>query len=234
MNNKKIQLFLLPFAGGNATSFNRLTELLDDRIEAICVEYLGRLSRRKEKFITEYEDFLNDTANYINARRNGLPVSILGYSLGSVLAFDLITKEMINGEPIYCFICARGDLKDKSISQRYHELPDAEFTQKMIGLGGFDQRILDNKRFLEIHMKPVRMDYIVWSKYQYKDEGLKIPCGMTVIYSPQDPLSANAHGWEGLTDGNIDFYELGDNHFFISQRYKEMADIINCHLKRYL
>ena len=130
MNNKKMQLFLLPFAGGNSASFKQLVELLDHRMEVIGVEYAGRMSRHKENFITDYEEFLEDTANYMNIRRNGLPISVLGYSLGSVLAFDLIIKKMIKGDLKHCFICARGDLRDKSISQRYHELPSDEFAQK--------------------------------------------------------------------------------------------------------
>ena len=92
MNKKKIQLFLLPFAGGNSASFKRLTDLLDSHIEVISVEYAGRLSRYKEDYITDYEKFLEDVASYIHGRRSDLPIAVLGYSLGSVLAFDLITK----------------------------------------------------------------------------------------------------------------------------------------------
>ena len=234
MNSKKMQLFLLPFAGGNSASFKYLTELLDKRVETISVEYAGRPGRHKEDYITDYEEFLEDAANYIRARRNDLPISVLGYSLGSVLAFDLITKGKVEGDLRHCFICARRDLRDESISQRYHKLSDDEFVKRMMELGGIDQRILENQRFLEIYMKPVRMDYAVWSQYKYREEGNKIPCNTTVMYSSKDPLSANAHGWRDLTEGNIDFYELGDNHFFIHHHYREMAEIVNDHLKLYM
>ena len=223
MSDKRVQLFLLPFAGGNSASFHCLTELLDECIDVVCVEYAGRVSRCKEAYITEYKDFL---------KRNGLPFSILGYSLGSVLAFDLITKKMIYGEPEQCFICARGDLRNESISQTYHELPDEEFVQKMICLGGFDQRILDNKRFLDIYMEPVKRDYEVWCKYKYIEQNNRIACDTTVIYSSEDPMCADIYGWKNLTTGNIEFYELGHNHFFINQYYMEMAEIINGHLKK--
>lgn len=232
--NKKMQLFLLPFAGGNSSSFKQLTGLLDDRVEAISVEYAGRLSRHKEPYITDYDIFLEDAVNYINVRRSNLPISILGYSLGSVLAFDLITKKKVEGTLKHCFICARGDLRDESISQKYHKLLDREFIQRMVELGGFDKRILENKRFLEIYMEPVRKDYIVWSQYKYREGENKIPCNTTIMYSSRDPLSDNIFGWKDLTEGNIDFYELGENHFFINQYYREMAEIINRHLEMYM
>lgn len=230
MSDKKIQLFLLPFAGGNSLSFHHLTELLDDGIEAVCVEYAGRVSRRREAYITEYKKFLKDAAEYINVRRRELPFAVLGYSLGSVLAFELIVKEMLEGKPEHCFLCARGDLKNAGISQRYHELSDEEFTQRVVSLGGMDERILKDKRFLDIYMEPVRMDYKVWSQYRYIESGCRIPCDTTVMYSPEDPLSAGAGEWRKLVSGSIDFYELGKNHFFLNQHYKEMADIINSHL----
>lgn len=234
MNKKKIQLFLLPFAGGNSASFKRLTDLLDSHIEVISVEYAGRLSRYKEDYITDYEKFLEDVASYIHGRRSDLPIAVLGYSLGSVLAFDLITKRKIGRDLKHCFICARGDLRDESVSQRYHELSDNEFVKRMMELGGFDRRILENQRFLKIYMEPVRRDYMVWSQYKYREIGKKISCDTTVMYSPKDPLAVNAYGWRDLTEGNVDFYELGDNHFFIHQYYREMAEIVNRHLEKYL
>lgn len=228
MEDKRVQLFLLPFAGGTSASFNQLAGLLDRRIEAVSVEYAGRLGRRGEPYITEYGSFLQDVADYIAARRNGLPFAVLGYSLGSALAFDLIAGGMVAcGDIRHCFACARGNLKNRSISQEYHGLSDGEFARKMAELGGFDGRILENRRFRDIYMRPARMDYMVWSQYRYRTDGRKMACDTTVIYSPQDPLSADAGAWRDFTDGNVSFYELGDGHFFIRRHYREMAGIIN-------
>ena len=83
----RMQLFLLPFAGGNSGSFKHMTELLDERIEAVSVEYAGRLGRHKEGYITDYGEFLEDTASYICGRRSGLPIAVLGYSLGCLLCW---------------------------------------------------------------------------------------------------------------------------------------------------
>ena len=57
-----VQLFLLPFAGGNSASFNEMVNYLDPRIEPLTIEYSGRLSRNKDGYITNYKDFLIDVA----------------------------------------------------------------------------------------------------------------------------------------------------------------------------
>lgn len=42
MDNKQIQLFLVPFAGGNLYSFKNLDKHLDSRIDVVPIEYAGR------------------------------------------------------------------------------------------------------------------------------------------------------------------------------------------------
>ena len=46
--DKKVQLFLLPYAGGNAFSFYKVSRFIDSKIEVIPVEYSGRGTRANE------------------------------------------------------------------------------------------------------------------------------------------------------------------------------------------
>ena len=107
--DKTVQLFMLPYAGGNISSFNKLISCLDERIEAITVEYSGRGSRRGEGYITGYEPFVVDIINYIHAHRNtDLPYILFGYSMGSALVYDVIRSSEILATPILVIVCARG------------------------------------------------------------------------------------------------------------------------------
>lgn len=230
---KRLQLFLLPFAGGNSTSLKKLISLLNAEIEAIPVEYAGRVTRHNEKFIENYDEFLTDVALYIKERRNSeLPYAVFGYSLGSVLTYDLLSQGLIDGVPSHAFVCAKGSLFHKSASQYYQKLPDKEFIKEIIALGGTDKRILQNERFLNIYMQPVRADYIIWGQYSYKPG--RIPCNATAIYSDKDPAAKGVHDWSKIVDGVIEYYEMGTNHFFINQYWHSVADIVNNHLKKYL
>jgi surfactin synthase thioesterase subunit len=227
MKSSGIQLFLLPFAGGNSRSFDQVVERLDKRIDAITVEYAGRASRRKDEYITEYSPFLEDVASYIRERRDNRPWALLGYSLGSVFAYDISSRIMMDDNPFHVFVCARGDLKERYISQGYAGLEYDEFLEKMRALGGIDERLLKNRRFLEIFMEPTRKDYFVWADYEYVERGNRIPCDTTVIFSKKDPLSVGAEKWAQYCSGKVDFYEMGENHFFIKDCYAEIAKIIN-------
>lgn len=83
MQNKKIQLFILPYAGGSIAVFKRLTDLIDDRIDVVTVEYAGRGTRAKDKLATNIEGFLDDTIAYCRERRNpDIPYSVMDIAWG--------------------------------------------------------------------------------------------------------------------------------------------------------
>jgi len=227
---KRIQLFLLPFAGGSSVSFNKLFPLLDTRIEPITIEYAGRATRRKEPFIMNYYDFISDVAEHINEYRSNLPYSVLGYSLGSAVVYDLLSRRMIKGFPTHAFICARGSLLNNLSSQSFVGLPDNDFIFMMSKLGGIDERILKNKRFLDIYLRPIRADYIIWGQYKYQQGS--IPCSATAIYSPEDEAAKGVKDWSKIVDGTVDYYEMGENHFFLNNHWRDVAEIINTHLEK--
>lgn len=184
-NEVHIQLFQLPFAGGSSASFTRMTDFLDKRIEPITVEYSGRLTRRKEPFIKSYEDFLKDVSEYISIRRKAdLPYAIFAYSMGCELTYDILRLGLLEGNPKHVFLCAKGSLKGKYESYQYGQLPIEEFINKMIQLGGIEERMLSNKRYLAMGVAPMKNDFIILGQYKYYP--YKLPCDMTVIYSPQD------------------------------------------------
>ena len=223
---KMIQLFILPFAGGSAAAFDKLIRCMDKRVETIALEYAGHGNRKQESFYQDYQSMLADVEEQICRYWTHLPYSILGYSMGGNLAFDLISGNKMGEKPVHAFICARDAVYQRGLSYSYHLLSDADFSEKMISLGGIDKRIAANSKFLSIYMKPIREDYRLLSQFQYQ-EGSVIPCDTTIIYSKQDMPYERVKGWSKLSKGMVDFYEMGNNHFFIFEDYRKIADIIN-------
>jgi len=230
---KQIQMIILPFAGGNSNSFNKLIPFLDARIDVTTIEYAGRMTRRNESYITEYEPFFEDVTSQIaKHRKKEKPYVILGYSLGSVLLYDLLSRGLIDGELLHAFICAKGSLFYRTKSENYVYTSENKFIQDILSLGGTDERIQKNERFLKIYMEPVKADYKIWGQYVFKQG--KIPCNATAIYSAKDPVAQGVQEWAKLVEGTIDFYEMGENHFFIYKNWQNVGNIINRHVDKYL
>lgn len=231
---KKIQLFLIPFAGGGATSFNKLISCLDNRIEAVPLEYAGRGERRHEEFITEYDTFQDDVLSNIEKSRNfDLPYALMGYSLGTALMYDLIRMDKLRNPPVTLIPCAREFLEFPRNTRHFASLPEDEFIEKINEMGGVDERILNNKRFRNIYLEPLKADYKIWGQYRYHEMDKMLDSDLLVFYSETDTPFDQVSSWKDITTGNTEFYALGHSHFFIKDYYKDMAEIINRKLIKY-
>lgn len=94
MQTKKMQLFILPYAGGSIAAFKRLTDLIDDRVDVVTVEYAGRGTRAKDNIASSIWELLDDAIAYCRERRNAdIPYSVMGYSMGSVLAYEMVARK---------------------------------------------------------------------------------------------------------------------------------------------
>lgn len=230
MSEKRIQLFCIPFAGGSAASFTQLSGLMDESIDVHTVEYPGRGARSREPFYDKVGQLIADVKNQIISQRNEtLPFALLGYSMGVEIAYDL-AQYGLPEKPVHLFFSAREAIQYNTNGHDYSLLPTDEFIEKIVSLGGIDERIRKNRRFLEIYMRPVYADYRLLYQYAYKPENGKLDSDVTVFYCEKDTPYRKVKEWEKFTLGRTDFYELGDSHFFIHHHAAEMADIINSKL----
>ena len=227
--SKDIQLFILPYAGGSVAAFKRLTSLIDEHIDVITIEYPGRGTRAKEPLATSFESLLHDAIDYCRSRRNpDLPYSIMGYSMGSILAYEVVARGALKDMPKHIIIAAEVSPKDRALELRKVENPTEErIIERARKLGGFDDRLLSNKRFFDIYMKPMMSDYRLFFQYRYSGISEKINANTIVFYCEKDTPYDDVCKWEDLIDGAFDYHEMGENHFFINQHYEEMAEIIN-------
>ncbi len=236
MKNKGMQLFVLPYAGGSNANFKRLKEGIDPRIEVIVIEYPGRGKRRGEDFSETLTGLIRDAADSMNRKRDvELPYSVLGYSMGSVLAYEILVSGEINGACSHVFLSAEISPRDRAAQLSQVQNPTDQFILKRAkGLGGLDPRLAENERFAQIFIRPLVSDYKLFYTYRFADGRDKLKCNATFFYSQKDTPLAEVKKWDELIEGDLDYYEFGENHFFINQYYAQMSEIINGHLKLYL
>ena len=224
-----MQLFILPYSGGSIAAFKRLTDLIDNQIDVVTVEYAGRGTRAKEKLASSIWELLDDAIDFcIDRRIPDIPYSVMGYSMGSVLAYEMVARKALRGELKHLFISAEVSPKDRSLELRKIDNPTEErILERARRMGGLDERMLRNKRFADIYITPMLSDYRLFFEYRFVDHNEKINVDTTFFYCEKDTAFVNVQKWDELIEGKFDFHELGDNHFFINQHYVEMAKIIN-------
>ena len=236
MNDKDLQLFILPYAGGSIASFRRLTDLIDKKIDVIPVEYPGRGIRAKEPLCESLSDLLGDAISYCKKRRiESIPYAVFGYSMGTLLGYEMLVRRELSGELKHFFVAAEVAPQTRALELRQEKNPSDEIVlQRAKELGGLNEKLLKNKRFADIYLKPMISDYKHFFEYRFKDDFKKIECNATFFYCEKDTAIYDVQKWEQLISGEFEYYEMGDDHFFINALYEEMASIINDKLTSYL
>lgn len=237
MPYKQMQLFILPYAGGSIEAFKRLTDLIDDRIDVVTVEYAGRGTRAREPLASTFDELFNDSVSYAVSKRNEeIPYAILGYSMGGIFAYEFLKREVLKGINRHTFICAETSPKERASEfSKVNNPSDSLIMERARKLGGINERLVENERFYNIYMKPMLSDYKLLFNYRFQHQAnKKVRSDVTFFYSERDTPYKSLENWGELIEGNYDYYQFGDNHFFINQYYAEMASVINLHLMSFL
>lgn len=225
---KKYQLFLIPYAGGDSYSFTELIQFLPEYINPTTIEYPGRGKRIEESYAPTFSMLIEDVVSQIE--RNiikGMPIAILGYSMGAIIAYEIVRKNLIHTNIYHLFLCAQGDIRCDLQIQNINLLNADEMIRYVEKLGGININILKNKRFLMAMIKPLQHDYILRAQYKFEgDLKQKLNCNITILYSPQDISSEHILGWKDLIEDTIDIIKIGTNHFFIKEDPQNISDII--------
>ena len=184
MRDKQIQLFILPYAGGSIAAFKKLTDLIDSHVEVVPVEYPGRGTRAKEPLASSIWALLDDSIDYCLARRyTSIPYAVMGYSMGSILAYEMLSRNAFSEEPNHLFISAEVSPKDRALELRRVQNPSEErILERVKSLGGLDERLLTNKRFADIYIRPMMSDYRLFFDYRFTGRNKKLQVDTTFFY----------------------------------------------------
>ncbi|MCU5680699.1 thioesterase domain-containing protein [Bacillus wiedmannii] len=83
---EKIKLFCLPYAGGSASMYYQLKGYMHKIVDVIPIEYSGHGERISENYYASFKNMVDDIASKIIDYLDDDQFSILGYSMGSLVA----------------------------------------------------------------------------------------------------------------------------------------------------
>lgn len=227
---KSLNLFCLPFAGGNKYSYRDYREKAPSFLNIIPLEYPGRGTRIKEPLIYDIKDLVNDVYNQICNKVDQLDYAIYGHSMGGLTAY-LLTRKLIENnhkEPLHLFITGTsGPSSFSRCEKKRHLLPKKEFIEELKILDGISDEILQNEELLYYFEPIIRSDFMVSETYLHENHPpLNIP--FTIITGTEEDMEmADIHLWQKETNCVIDFRQMPGKHFFIFKYPHKIVDIIS-------
>jgi surfactin synthase thioesterase subunit len=227
---EKVNLFCLPFAGGNKYSYRELIDKAPVFLNLITLEYPGRGTRMKEALPADIGELADDLFNQVKETASKGNYAIYGHSLGGLMTYLLTRKLLENGFPMPSNLFITGTTGPSAISRtekKRHLLNPEDFVTEIRNLGGMPDEILNNDELLYFFEPILRSDFKISENYQYEEnKPLDIP--ITVITGTEEDMEIeDIQLWQKETTQIVDFKRMPGKHFFILQHSFRIMEIIS-------
>lgn len=225
---QKKQLFFLPFAGGSVHSFDVLLPYLTKEREVYVFEYAGHGNRRKEPFYASLQQAAKDAALFVLEKRNDMPYEIFGYSMGSLVVYEMFAQGFLQDVPEHIFLASHDSPDSNFEGKTYFNLSEKDFLDVLKHMGGMDridEKIMQNRFFQKLYFEPIRADYKLLIEYQMGPK-MVLPANATVFYAPNDIPRERIEMWKPFLLEGSQFVAIGEKHFFLESHTEQLTNIL--------
>ncbi|MFK4308505.1 medium-chain acyl-[acyl-carrier-protein] hydrolase [Bacillus sp. RC242] len=231
----KVTLFCLPNAGGSAVMYLKWKKYLSPYIELYPIEIAGRGKRVDEPLFTNVDEIVSDIYGLIKNHIDKQPYAIFGYSMGSLVGFELCQKLKRNGhkEPVHFFTASLEAPQFVAKKKNIYNLPMEEFKREVLNFNGIPQEIANDISLLNYFLSILKSDFKAMDTYEYSDESILMKTNLTILYGEEDNFSLdNVYGWKNLTTGESVVHKFSGGHFFINNNLNEIIEKVNQTIER--
>lgn len=234
---EKIKLICLPYAGGSATVYFKWRKLITETIQIEPVELAGRGKRFKQPFYNDVNEAVDDITKSVYENISNSPYAVFGHSMGSLLAYELVNKLVKLGcrEPEHIFFSGRCPPHIVKNGAKLHLLPDEEFKECILGIGGTSKEIFESTELCNIFIPVLKADYKIVEEYVYTpDRDYRFSCPITALSGSDDEGTTfdEMLEWKKYTNNEFNCCQFNGGHFFIHSQMENVLELINKSLAR--
>ncbi len=224
---KRKQLFLLHFAGGNVYSFNFLKDYVGQDFEFIPLELPGRGRRHGEPLLTHKPDAIADYIRQIRALRSDAPYVIYGHSMGATLGYSVARHmEQINDPAGLLVVSGNSGPGSSRRPYKRYLLDDIAFKEELKELGGMSDEVLESEELYRFFAPVMRADFELLEKDDYMERHMTMSTPIYAIMGLEEERCQDITNWSRFSSGLFRFKIFTGNHFFIHQHPGALARII--------
>lgn len=215
-DDRRPLLFCFPHAGGAASAFRPLAELLADRVNVVAVQLPGRERRRDDPRLRDMAALVADADRHLE-RYLDRPHAFYGHSMGGLIAYDLAERRRARGArpPVRLLVgaCRAPHLPPAFADARL--LGDGELQERMIAVGGMSEQLRSYPDWAALALQQTRADLeLCASRRHVHDESAPYP--IDAFHGTGDPLvsPADVAAWSRHAGAGFDVHGIDGGHFF--------------------
>lgn len=216
--------------------FHGWSDAMGDSIEVCALQLPGRETRFLEVREKDINNLIKNIAQSLESYQDK-PFAIFGYSLGSLLAFE-VCRELRRRNmkmPMQLFIAAMSAPQLPPPHPPIASLEDKEFIQKVEYYYQPEGEAWNNLELREFLLPVLKGDITLYEMYEYQEEA-PLDCPIDVFAAEQDratPLESTRH-WSEQTGAEMKHYVFAGGHFFLDDAIDEIQGLVSTSLKQRL
>lgn len=213
----RIRLYCLPYAGGDGSFYNGWPRQLTPMAEVCIVDLPGRAPLFSLLPFTSVPAAVDALLPVIEAHVSG-PFAFFGYSMGALLSFELAQALRSRGgpQPQALFVAAHRAVDLPSRRPPMHDLPEAEFIERLRELQGTPPAVLEHGELMSLLLPLLRADFSLCETYRYEPRpALDLPIHAFGGINDKEVNVEELRAWEQLTTRAFTLTLLPGNHFFL-------------------
>jgi medium-chain acyl-[acyl-carrier-protein] hydrolase len=228
-NHAKLRMICFPYAGGNSSTYMSWANELRNCVELLAVELPGRSLRFSEPAHRSMDRLVDDLFAAFQ-QLTDKPYILMGHSLGSRVAFELMHKCKLHGVRMPEHFIASGSSAPhiKEEPKKHYQLPTEEFIEELRKLNGTPEEILGNRELMDLALPFIRADFELSETYSCTAVE-KIDCPITVFHGVNDTeiSQSDAQAWEEHFTHPAVMHVFPSDHFFIEKDKASVLDKVN-------
>lgn len=226
VGNPSARIVCFPHAGGSASYFFPLAKLMPADVELNAVQYPGRQDRRHEPF----EDNLARMADRICGElepASGVPVALLGHSMGALLAFEVCLRLEAGGHQVRRLWASAAPAPSLHVAERLHLVADEDLVALLQRLDGTSTELLSDPDILAMVLPAFRHDLKAIETHGYPVPDL-VDAPITALIGDQDATVTpdRVAGWRSSTRAEFDLISFSGGHFYLGQAFPRVARLL--------
>lgn len=228
---EKVNLFLLPYAGGSSLYYSHWSKSLNDNINLIPLDLPGRGIRFKEPLPHDLEEAMDSVFENAKEKFDNLKYGLFGYCVGTTMVYELYKRILANNlnTPDFCILCANVPPDYQKRDDGLTEQSEEKLIEEWLKSSRVKKEDMEKRKYLQDMYLAWKSDCLMMDKYVFSGPRCKFNCDLTIINGAKDRVfeRESINGWRRFTNKRCNEFLVEGDHDFLKTNESAIIEIIN-------
>ncbi|TSE01435.1 thioesterase [Skermania sp. ID1734] len=221
-------LVIFPHAGSGASAYRAMSKSLSSAFDVRVVQYPGRQDRVHEPAATALTELAAASFAEFTAARPAGPLTIVGHSMGAIVAFEFARLAETSGIPVRLLAASAATAPSLVEHLPKHPTEDDELLAHMNALNGTSADVLGSSELVRMALPVLKADYRAFDAYDCDPDAI-IDAPIMVLGGESDPFVTprDLYAWREHTRAEVSVTLFEGGHFYLNDHLSAVAEIIS-------